>query len=47
MNDTDLINIAKLQQEICSKYQSEFCPMGQDEMIVIALQTLDKSPIHG
>ena len=37
----------KAQQEICRKYQSEFCPIKTDEMVAIALESLGKSPIYG
>jgi hypothetical protein len=46
MRDVDLENINK-QQQICSKYQSAFCPTLPDDMVAIALETIGQSPIYG
>jgi hypothetical protein len=46
MLDIDLKDIAE-QQQICSKYQSAFCPTLPDDMVAIALETIGQSPIYG
>lgn len=39
------MNIQELQQEICRKYKSKFEPLGTDEIVAVALQTLGQKPI--
>ncbi|MEH6459094.1 immunity protein Imm33 domain-containing protein [Chitinimonas sp. JJ19] len=36
-----------LQKKICEKYDSAFMPLGDHEMIALALQTVGMNPVHG